>query len=271
MFSGRASSLVHGRGRSLCDIQMLNSTAGPQAHFVLETLAYLLGAKVYWVHASKGALPAKPDRILLLGCTILGALVGSKLLHVVEHFESLMAMNQALPLLAGKSVLGGFLGGTFGSELGKKVINWTQPTGDAWVPALTVGLVIGRIGCQLSGTWDQPYGIPTDLPWAWNYGDGVGRHPAALYEIILVVLAFAASGNQLLTRHPGARFAFFLLLYSLIRLLLEFLKPPFGLPATNSPPVALYSGLTAIQWAALVGVVWFGVLLKTRLRPREVC
>lgn len=245
---------------------MLNSTAGPQVHFVLETLAYLLGAQVYWVHASKGAIPAKPDRILILGCTILGALVGSKFLHISEHFEHLMAADQALPLLSGKSVLGGFLGGTLGSELGKKFIGWTRPTGDAWVPALTVGLVVGRIGCQLSGTWDQTYGIPTDLPWAWNYGDGVGRHPTALYEIFLVVLAFAASRNQLLTRHPGARFAIFLLLYSLIRLFLDFLKPPFGMPADGSLPTTLYAGLTAIQWAALLGIAWFGTLLKIRLR-----
>ncbi len=249
---------------------MLSSLAGPQVHFVLETLAYLLGAQVYWVHASKGALPAKPDRTLLLGCTILGALAGSKLLHVAEHFEYLMAMNQALPLLSGKSVLGGFLGGTLGSELGKKAISWTLPTGDAWVPALTVGLVVGRLGCQLSGTWDQTYGIPTDLPWAWNYGDGVGRHPTALYEIILVLLAYGASGTQLLTKHPGSRFALFLLLYSLNRLFLECLKPPFGSPATGSLPIGLYANLTAIQWAALLGVAWFGTLLLIRLRLGKV-
>ena len=99
--------------------------------------------------------------------------------------------------MGGKLVLGGFIGGTLGVEITKKAIDWTKTTGDPWVPALAVGLIIGRLGCQFSGTWDQTYGIPTALPWAWDYGDGIGRHPTGFYEIPLVGIAYG------LTRFPA--------------------------------------------------------------------
>jgi hypothetical protein len=51
----------------------------------------------------------------------------------------------------------------------------------------------------------------------------------------------------------------------MIRFGLEWAKPPFGALAPGTLPVALYGGLTAIQWAALVGVAWFGWMLRRRL------
>lgn len=245
---------------------MLHSTAGTQAHFVLELLAYAVGARVYWRCLDRNTLPPMPDRLLLLGAAILGAFVGSKLLHVAEHFDTLVARDDAALWLAGKSVLGGFLGGTLGSEIAKKLLHWTRPTGDAWVPALAAGLIIGRIGCQLSGTWDQTYGTPTALPWAWDYGDGIGRHPTALYEIVLVALSYACTRHALFQRAPGAPFAVFMLLYCASRLGLECLKPPFGAAAIDALPVMQAAGFTAIQWAAIIGIFWYGALLRMRLR-----
>ncbi|MFZ2507371.1 MAG: prolipoprotein diacylglyceryl transferase family protein [Steroidobacteraceae bacterium] len=249
---------------------MWHSWSGPEAHIALEALAYLVGASIYWRQASREPKPHFEHRVLLLGGAVLGAVLGSKLLHVMEHLPTLLARNELALWVGGKSVLGGFLGGTLGVELIKKFIRWTRPTGDPWVAALAVGLIVGRIGCQLSGTWDQTYGTPTVLPWAWDYGDGVGRHPAAIYEIFLVAGAFLATGLPSLRRHPGARFATFLLAYCAMRFGLEWLKPPFGGSAEGSLPVALYSGLTAIQWTALAGITWYVGLLRLRLRSPAV-
>ena len=55
---------------------------------------------------------------------------------------------------------------------------------------IVLGLVIGRVGCQLSGLWDQTSGNATRLPWGWNHGDGILRHPVAAYEIVCVVILF---------------------------------------------------------------------------------
>jgi phosphatidylglycerol---prolipoprotein diacylglyceryl transferase len=245
---------------------MWHSLSGPAAHIILEIAAYFIGANVFWRLARNEPQPPFADRLLLLGGAVFGALIGSKLLHMMEHLPYLLARNE-LPLwIGGKSVLGGFLGGTLGVELVKKSIGWTTPTGDPWVPAITVGLIVGRLGCQLSGTWDQTYGAPTTLPWAWDYGDGVGRHPTALYEMMLVTLAFGATRMAKLHQHRGAPFAVFLFFYCAIRFGIEWLKPPFGNAAAGSLPVALYANLTAIQWTALFGMAWYLSLLRIRLR-----
>lgn len=249
---------------------MWHSLPGPAAHVVLETLAYLVGASIYWRQASREPHPPIEHRVLLLGGAVLGAMLGSKLLHVMEHLPTLLARNEFALWIGGKSVLGGFFGGTLAVELVKKSIGWTRPTGDPWVTALAAGLIVGRIGCQLSGTWDQTYGVPTALPWAWDYGDGVGRHPTAGYEIILVGCALLATRLQTLRQHAGARFAAFLLYYCVIRFGLEWLKPPFGTSAEGTLPVALYGGLTAIQWTALAGTAWYVGLLRLRLRSPAV-
>ncbi len=247
---------------------MTTVSSGSLPHFALETLAYFVAARWYWRAARASPQPAPRDRFLLLACAVFGAALGSKLLHVFEHLPALLERRDMALWLGGKSVLGGFLGGTAGVEIGKRSVGWRQATGDTWVVPITLGLVIGRLGCQLSGLWDQTYGNPTALPWGWNYGDGILRHPVAAYEMLGVMLLYLAIRNRFAS-FPGARFAALLLGYSGLRLLLECLKPPFGPLAPGTLPVALYAGLTAIQWAALIGIVWYGVLLRRRLTVIE--
>ncbi len=232
-------------------------------HLALETLAYFIAARVYW-RAQPALQPPQRDRFLLLACAVFGAALGSKGLHVLEHLPALLARHDLALWIGGKSVLGGFLGGTLGVELAKRAIGWREPTGDAWVTPIAIGLVIGRLGCQLSGLWDQTYGNPTTLPWGWNYGDGISRHPVAAYEMLGVSLLYVAFRRRWPER-AGARFASLLLGYCILRFVLEYLKPPFGPLAPGTLPVALYAGLTAIQWAALAGGAWYGLLLRRRL------
>jgi phosphatidylglycerol---prolipoprotein diacylglyceryl transferase len=245
------------------------SASGPLPHLLLEAAAYFVAARVYWRgtrSADDMALQPPPrDRFLLLACALFGAAIGSKTLHVLEHLPALREQQTLAMWLGGKSVLGGFLGGTAGVEIGKRLIRWHAPTGDAWVAPIAVGLVIGRVGCQLSGLWDQTYGNPTALPWGWDYGDGLPRHPVAGYEIVLVLVWYLAVRTRWRT-HAGARFAGLLLGYCVIRFGLEFLKPPFGPLAPGTVPVALYGALTAIQWAAIAGTLWFARLLQRRLQ-----
>ena len=189
-------------------------------HVVLEIAAYAVAGRVYARASIGGPRPERADRWLLFASAIAGAALGAKLLHVAEHWPTLVQRNEPLLWLGGKSLLGGLLGGTLGVELGKRAVRWRVPTGDPWVPALAAGIVIGRIGCQLSGTWDQTYGSPTSLPWGWNYGDGVLRHPTALYELLAVAVLFAAVRTRW-RDNPGARFAAFLAGYCVLRFALE--------------------------------------------------
>jgi phosphatidylglycerol---prolipoprotein diacylglyceryl transferase len=185
-------------------------------------------------------------------------------LHLAQHLPALIQANDWRQWLAGKSIVGGLLGGTLGVELVKRRIGWNLPTGDAWVAPLAIGIMIGRIGCQLSGMWDLTYGIPTSLPWGWDYGDGMARHPTAGYEMVLVACLWATVARWR-TRAAGARFAALLMGYCGLRFVLEFLKPPFGPPIPAPLPATLYAGLTAIQWAALAGAAYFASSLTRRL------
>jgi phosphatidylglycerol---prolipoprotein diacylglyceryl transferase len=246
---------------------MLHSLPGTLPHFLLEVIAYAVGARLYWRAAATQPLPPqRGDRLALLAGAICGALIGSKLLHVAEHFPALWHGNDMSLWIGGKSLLGGLLGGTLGVELVKHHLGWSRSTGDAWVPALAVGIIIGRIGCQLSGLWDLTYGTPTARPWGWDYGDGVARHPTAAYELASVALLWVAVIHWLPPAR-GARFAAFMLGYCVIRLALEFVKPPFADEQIATLPVALYGGLTAIQWAAVMGGSYFAFSLSRRLAP----
>lgn len=245
-------------------MNLLHSTAGPQAHIAFEAAAYAIGARVYWANARRASRPdSLLDRWVILACVLFGAALGSKALHVIEHLAYFLRGASGYEFLSGKSVLGGLVGGTLGAEAGKRWVGWGASTGDAWVPAIAVGLIIGRVGCQLSGLWDGTFGSPTVLPWGWDYGDGIARHPTAMYEILAVAACWALV-NRVPSRPSGARFAAFLAGYCLIRLALEFLKPPFGGDPGTGIPVTILGGLTAIQWLALLGFLAYLRLYRYR-------
>ena len=246
---------------------LLHSVQGQATHFACEVAAYFVGGRLYWGGARRGPQPEQPaDRLLIVAGVVFFAFLGSKALHLLQHLPYLLAQGTPGQWLGGKSVLGGLLGGFLGAELAKRAVGWKPSTGDAWVPALAAGLVIGRLGCQLSGLWDQTYGGPTSLPWGWDYGDGVPRHPVALYEMALVTLLF----TMIRTRWQaaaGARFAVFLGGYCLIRFGLEYLKPPHvAMAAIDALPSSLYLGWTAIQWAAVAGAAWGALVFRHRLQ-----
>lgn len=158
-------------------------------------------------------------------------------------------------LFEGKTVVGGLLGGLLAVELTKKLTGITTRTGDLFVYPLITAIGIGRVGCFLSGPADQTHGLPTNLPWAIAIGDGVPRHPVALYEIAFLLAIVVPLRH---TRLPGDRFALFLLAYLTFRFCADFLKPY---------PLPVY-GITAIQWACLAGVAYYAVRFGTR--PRMV-
>ncbi len=250
----------------MIDIPRLNyAQSTPAVHAILEWLAYFAGARVYLRQRRRTPIDVPHlDRLLLFACTLFGAAAGAIGLHIAESWSWLSAQPIS-QWISGKSVLGGMLGGTIGTEIGKRAIGWWSSTGDAWVPALVVGLVIGRVGCQLSGTWDMTYGSPTGAAWGWDYGDGVPRYPTALIELLAVVAIWAALRVRTWPR-PGRMFNAFVLSYCVLRFLIEFLKPPFGAAAPGAIPIDLFAGLTAIQWTALAGAAWMGLRMNASRR-----
>jgi hypothetical protein len=108
--------------------------------------------------------------MLIVGA-IPGAAIGARLPWWLE--DPITAFTQfpdAVALMQGKSILGGLLGGVVGVEIAKWRMRVLDSTGDAFVWPIIVGLSIGR---HLPGLDDHTTGLPTQLPWVWDFGDGV--------------------------------------------------------------------------------------------------
>ncbi|MCP5087078.1 MAG: diacylglyceryl transferase, partial [Rhodobacteraceae bacterium] len=82
----------------------------------------------------------------------------------------------------GRSILGALVGSIMAIETYKRARNITGSTGLLFVPAFTTSLVIGRLGCFSEGLQDQTHGIASQTLFAFDFGDGIPRHPVQLYE-----------------------------------------------------------------------------------------
>ncbi len=230
----------------------------PILHLAFESGAMTVAGLLYWRRSNAVTQPVdRWTRWGLLAGAAVGAGIGSRCLYMLQYWHTLNAQPLA-SWLGGKTIVGGLLGAIAGVETAKQLFRWGTSTGDGFVLPLTVGVMVGRVGCQLSGLSDLTYGNVTALPWGWDYGDGLARHPTALYEILGTgLLGYGVLRGAFATR-PGDRFRAFVVGYLLLRVALDFLKPPFGPVAPGELAPGRWGALTAIQWACLAGVAYYG-------------
>ena len=139
----------------------------------------------------------------------IGGILGAKIYYLIENIPSGHAADNVRGLVdiiaglftlepsriaygiqnfgAGLVFLGGFIGGLTLVTLyvKNKRLNWFD-IADSVAPVLVLGHGIGRIGCFLVG---DDYGIPSNLPWACSFPNGlppteIAVHPTQLYEMI---------------------------------------------------------------------------------------
>lgn len=239
--------------------------AAGAVHTAFEWFAIFAGARLY-LRSSKTslkALGATRNYAVILGC-ILGAAVGNKAAHWIYHADHWHLLKESPWLIfQGQSIVGGLLGGLIGVEIGKKFVGVTESTGDRFVTPILVGLIIGRIGCFITGLADDTYGNPTSLPWAVDFGDGIPRHPTQLYDIgfALIALALLHHYKPLLARESGLQFKLMLAGYLLWRLAIDALKPV---------PYAYPGGLSGIQLICLAALlVYLPMTLRQLARLRS--
>jgi prolipoprotein diacylglyceryltransferase len=230
---------------------VISATLAPGVHGVLEAFALMIGFVYYRVLRARAGAPSVvsgAEFAVALGC-IFGAAVGNKLVFWIEMPHLLpLAWDQPAAWLGGQSMVGGLLGGLIGVEIAKKLAGVTRSTGDAFVYPVLLGLMIGRVGCFLAGLADGTYGLPTELPWGVDFGDGIPRHPTQLYEIAFAgVLWLGLRRLQgRLAPQPGLLFKMMLVAYLLWRLAIDALKPvPFAYPL----------GFSGIQWVCLIALI----------------
>ncbi|MCB9760612.1 MAG: prolipoprotein diacylglyceryl transferase [Alphaproteobacteria bacterium] len=222
-------------------------------HLLFEALAYLLGFRLFLALRRRQGDPVGDvvQRGWVVVGAALGAALGSRALAWAVDPAALMDnLRDPAWWMTRKTIVGGLLGGWLGVELTKTRLGLTTSTGDLFVPPLLLAMAVGRLGCFFSGVSDGTHGVETDFILGMDLGDGLTRHPTALYEV--GVLGLMAGVLALLPSRRlinGDRFRVFLALYLAWRLFAETLKPP------PTP----YLGLSAIQVAAFAAL---GVLSR---------
>ncbi len=219
-------------------------------HPVCDALAYTLGFRLYLIlkkHFPGPQFSREQHAWIFIGC-IFGALIGAKLLAWAEAPTLYWALRHDPHFwFGGKTIVGGLLGGWAGIEIAKKAMGLSGSTGDLCVYPVILGMCIGRVGCFLTGLSDSTHGVPTSLPWGVDYGDGIPRHPAQIYEILFLLglgLVLWLKRGALMA--SGLKFRWFMTGYLGFRFYIDFFKPHW----------TVFGGLSAIQWACLGGLLF---------------
>ncbi|MCB9834319.1 MAG: prolipoprotein diacylglyceryl transferase [Planctomycetes bacterium] len=237
----------------------LGSVALP-AHLVFEVLAYAVGFQYYrWLRRREGDHLELQDRWTLIVAAVVGAAIGSKLLHHLNSPSRLLEhWSDPTYLMGGKTIVGGLLGGLVAVELTKWKLGLVRRSGDLYALPLCLAIVIGRVGCLLTGIHDDTVGVTTASFLGMDLGDGLARHPTPLYEMVFAALLGVLLWRRGRRAHAeGELFALFLAGYLAFRFGCDFLKPYEPL-----------LGLCAIQWACLLGIAHEVRVLVSMRRAR---
>jgi phosphatidylglycerol:prolipoprotein diacylglycerol transferase len=176
-------------------------------------------------HPSFADVKPRDHLIGITGSVALGALVGSKLFHLLERpsrIIELIEQPSLAALFSGHTVYGGLIAGALGGYVYCRRNRLPFiPCVDAAAPGLMLGYGIGRLGCQLAGDGDwgvvssgAPHGFGWMPSWFWGYDfpnnvihagvpmpsggyPGYGTHlaaevyPTSLYESLAASVAFS--------------------------------------------------------------------------------
>ncbi len=223
---------------------------------------------------------------------VIGGLVGAKLWYVFLTGEA-----DALFRRGGFVWYGGFLGATLGILLN----GWRRRvpgrfTAELCAAPLALGYALGRVGCFVV---NDDYGIPSNVPWAMKFPNGlppttvanlqtmgvhfpagtdpmslVAVHPTEIYETIAMLLVFWWLWRQRDHGHAiGWLFAWYMVLGGAERFLVEFLRAKddrilgsFTLAQATSVLLMLVGGILLYMWRAPAGPQ----PLPESLRPKQV-
>lgn len=201
--------------------------------------------------------------------SLVGAFAGARLYFIAQNDPASYVREPWRMLMVWEGGLA-FFGGLFGAVLAAFVYARRQRlpfarAADLFAPTIPIAAAIGRVPCLLAG---MDYGTATTLPWAVLYthpdsyapNDGVPRHPVQLYELLgdLVIAGILLNLRGRLAH--GALFVTYLVLFSVLRFLLFFVRG-------DVPAVAL--GLKNGQWTALVILLVAMPILLVQLKKNR--
>lgn len=226
------------------------------AHPVIESVGIFMAMRYYYYLKRKEPRKTtfKISAAILIGATA-GALFGSKFIGNLENPHTLFYEPFSLKRFwTNNTIVGGLAFGLIGVELAKKCVNHKESTGDMILFPLILAMIIGRIGCFLTGIYEQTYGLPTQSIFGMHLGDEYLRHPVALYEIaFLILLWFVLKRIIKSKKHPsGFAFQVFMMCYFAFRFCLDFIKPK----------VDIFAHLSTIQYVSLCVIIYYIYITK---------
>lgn len=224
-------------------------------HLILEYLAFFVAFRYYvFLRKHKQDHISSSNRLSIILGAIVGAFLGSRIIGFLENPVVPSSIDNILDLIDNKSIMGGLFGGLLGVELTKKIIGEKSSSGDLFTYPIIIGIMIGRVGCFLTGINEFTYGVETSFFMGMDLGDGLMRHPIALYEIVFLILLFffLRKYNSITEKELGLKFKVFMIAYFGFRFLIEFLKPN----------VFFFLELSSIQWLCIVCWVYYLNTLK---------
>jgi len=162
---------------------------------------------------------------------MVGGIIGAKLLFIIENVPLSDILNDPFTYLfsrGGLTFYGGFIVGFILTWIvvHRSNLSYWQ-VGDACAPGLALGYAVGRIGCFLVG---DDYGIPSSLPWAISFPNGLPPtidrvHPTQLYEVIFMTIVFLILWKiRKIDKTNGCLFSIYLIFAASERFLIEFVR-----------------------------------------------
>jgi phosphatidylglycerol---prolipoprotein diacylglyceryl transferase len=231
-------------------------------HLILEYLAFFIAYRYYiYLRKRKSDLIPSSNRLSIILGAAIGAFLGSRVIGILENPSFDISFSNLIALYNVKTIMGGLFGGLLGVETAKWIIDEKNSSGDLFTLPIIIGIFIGRVGCFLSGVNEFTYGTTTSFITGMDLGDGLKRHPIALYELIFLALLFLILKWQYSrnTLQNGVLFQLFMLSYFGFRFVIEFIKPNIFLPL----------GLSSIQWLCLLCFVYYRRTLMTLTRAYQ--
>jgi phosphatidylglycerol:prolipoprotein diacylglycerol transferase len=232
-------------------------------------LGFLIGGAIVRHHSVRYGIKADQVDTAVLWIAV-STIIGARLYYIVQNDVG-EYLRQPWRILAFWEGGLAFFGGLFGAMIAAWIYARRAgiPFGslaDLFAPAVPIGAAIGRISCFLDG---MDYGTPTGLPWGVLYtnpnsyapNDGVARHPDQVYELLgdLVIAALLFTVRNRFSH--GSLFLVYLILFSVLRFFLFFVRG-------NVPLVAF--GLKNGQLTALaILVIAIPIFLRSRIFQRS--
>ncbi|MFW6134375.1 MAG: prolipoprotein diacylglyceryl transferase [Elusimicrobiota bacterium] len=233
---------------------------------VMVALGIVLGY-ILLIKISKYRCISKDFINYLVTGTVIFGIIGARIGYVFISFNQFSDRILSIFMFwqGGLVFWGGFIGG--GVWIIYSCIKWNLDilsVGDILAPGVALAHGVGRIGCFLAGCC---YGIPTKIGVSFTHPlslcpDSIPRHPTQLYtSFFLLILSgvlylkVKKKGNK-----TGAVFGLYLVLYSIFRILIEFLRGDYR--------GETLLGFTATQWISVAGLI-LGFYLFLRKSEQE--